>query len=122
MKELIFTMITMLSPQYGIEPELTQAIIKVESNGNHRAIGLKGEVGLMQIRPEFSKFSKEELFNIETNIKEGLRILSEAKLRCKHKENYTFVVCFNGGVGLGKKIKHPTKFPYYSKVMLAMRE
>lgn len=117
MKELIFSIITTLAPQYGIDSKLAHAVITVESSYNPKAIGGLGEVGLFQVRPEFSKYSKEQLFDISINIKEGLRILSEAKKKCKHTIDSSFVICFNGGISFGNKIKFPKKFPYYVKVM-----
>lgn len=104
------------APDYNIDPNLAAAVIQTESSFKHDAVGAIGEVGLFQVRPEFSPHTAEELFDPEINIKEGLRILSEAKQRCPHKENKKFVVCYNAGISGARKIQNPEEFPYYKKV------
>jgi hypothetical protein len=113
----IILLISFLSPQYNIAPETAIAVAKTESSLNPSAIGPLKEVGLFQVRPKYSKFTSEELFDINTNIHEGLRILSEAKRNCKHKLERTWLNCYNLGISGGAKIKHPKRFPYYLKVM-----
>ena len=120
MNELIIALIYTLSPQFNINPDLAFAVSKVESSLNPNAIGPVGEVGLFQVRPEYSKYTAKQLKDPKINIKEGLRILSEAKLKCKHKEDKTWVNCYNLGLYGGSKIKHPKLFPYYVKVMRQM--
>lgn len=67
------------SSLYGLQPGLVAAIIKVESHGNPFAVSSKGAQGLMQVMP----FWKKELglhgtlFDIDTNINAGCRILAE---------------------------------------------
>jgi soluble lytic murein transglycosylase-like protein len=113
----IILLISFLAPQYNIAPETAIAVAQTESSLNPSAIGPIGEVGLFQVRPEYSKFTSEELLDINTNIHEGLRILSEAKSRCKHQSERTWLNCYNLGLSGGSKIKHPKRFPYYLKVM-----
>lgn len=116
MEALVLTLLLQLAPAYGIDPHLAAAVAKTESRFNPKAVGRIGEVGLFQVRPEFSRFPKHKLFDINTNIIAGLEILRDAKTRCKHKLNKTWLVCFNAGVGGGRKIKRPELFPYYKKV------
>jgi len=106
-----------MSPHFNVKPELAVAIAKVESSLNPNAVGAIGEIGLFQIRPKYSKFTSSELFNIPTNIIEGLRMLRFAKKHCKHKIDYTWVTCYNRGVEGGLKVKEPKKDEYYVKVM-----
>lgn len=117
MNSIIISLIMASAPYFNIDPQLAVSVAKTESSLNPDAIGPFNEVGLFQVRPEYSKFSAEELRNPVINISEGLRILSEAKKRCKHKVAKTFIVCFNAGITGGSKIKHPKLFPYYIKVM-----
>lgn len=109
-------MLNLYAPQYDISPELAAAVIQTESSFNRKAVGPVGEIGLFQVRPEFSPYTAEQLTNIEINIHEGLRILSNAKKRCPHKSNKQFVVCYNVGVKGGYKIQKPETFRYYKKV------
>lgn len=66
------------SEEYGLSPRLIVAVIKVESSGRVRAVSNRGAQGLMQVMP----FWKDELgiegslFDIDTNIMAGSRIMS----------------------------------------------
>jgi soluble lytic murein transglycosylase-like protein len=101
----------------GIDPTITNAIIKVESTGNPFAVGQKDDSGLMQVRHRFVPETQQQLFNPCTNIYRGVQILKEAKEKCVHQLEKTWVVCYNLGIAGGRKIKHPKLFPYYKKVM-----
>lgn len=122
MDYLIVAMIELLAPVYNIDPVVAKAVVKVESNYNPNAQGAVGEVGLFQIRPEYSRLTEEQLTHPILNIHEGLRKLSKAKRLCKHTEEKTFVVCYNAGITGGSRIKHPKLFPYYKKVMSEIKK
>lgn len=111
---LIKSLIFKYASIFGIDPYLAMSIVKVESSFVPTVIGTKGEIGLFQIRPEYVNYTRKQLFNIETNIKVGISILSKKKKLCPHKE---YIVCYNVGVTGAKKIKNPKEFPYYKKVM-----
>lgn len=117
MNSIIISLIISAAPHFGINPETAVAVARQESSLNPSAIGPVGEVGLFQVRPEFSKFTAEELKNPVINITEGLRILSEAKKRCKHQIDKTWLTCYNLGITGASRIKYPKKFPYYINVM-----
>ena len=116
MEAYIWLLLHLHSPLYDIDPLLAGAVIHVESSFNPSAIGALKEVGLFQIRPEYSEYTAEELLDPETNVKEGLRMLGEAKKRCLHKDNKQFVICHNTGIAGAKKIDNPSEFIYYKKV------
>lgn len=117
MKVTIISLIMAISPYFDIDPNIAVAVAKQESSLNTEAVGPVGEVGLMQVRPKYSKYSRKELFNPVINISEGLRMLSFAKKHCKHKKDNTWIICYNLGVHGGSKVKYPKKFPYYKKVI-----
>src|SRR4051812_38991367 len=102
---------------YGIDPDLVHAVIKHESNYNPNVIGLVGEIGLMQIRPEYSKLTVKDLFNPCKNIKEGVSILKRALQNCKHQADNTWIICYNLGVTGAEKIRYPQLHSYYKKVI-----
>lgn len=122
MKLYILLMIYAHSPNCNIDPALAEAVIHTESSFRPNAVGPVGEIGLFQVRPEFSKYTAKELLDPETNIKEGLRILSEAKKRCPHRNDKTWVTCYNVGVRGGYRIDNPKEFKYYKKVYAKYQE
>jgi len=113
-----FILLVLLSaPEFNINPDIAITVMKQESSLRPKAVGPVGEIGLFQVRPKYSKFSRKELFNPIVNITEGLRMLSFAKKYCKHKVDYTWLVCYNAGVTGGSKVTNPKEFEYYKKVM-----
>lgn len=106
----------------GIDPQITQAVIQVESRGNPFAVGKLGDSGLMQIRHKFVPETQQQLFQGCTNIKRGVELLKQAKEKCKHKLNNTWLVCYNVGIKGGQKIRHPSSFIYYKKVIMEMQK
>ena len=112
--------IILYSALNGIDPKLTQAVIKTESNYNQNAVGQLGEIGLMQIRPEHVKVTRKQLFDPCTNVKVGTEILKRAMDNCKHKEDNTFVNCYNLGIGGGSRLRYPKKWRYYVKITANM--
>jgi soluble lytic murein transglycosylase len=75
--------------KYDLPPELIRALIKKESRFNARATGKAGEVGLMQILPggavaDWARVhkcdppSREQLFDVRTNLDIGCWYLSRA--------------------------------------------
>ncbi len=60
----------------GLPPALVDAVIKVESGYNPKAVSPKGAAGLMQIMPAALKdMEVTDPFNIEENIQAGINIL-----------------------------------------------
>ena len=121
MNTAIASLILAAAVHFNISPELALSVALQESSLNPQAVGPVGEVGLFQVRPRYSKFSRSELFNPIINITEGLRMLKFAKTHCKHQKDYTWIVCYNLGVTGGNRIKYPKKFEYYKKVMKRMK-
>lgn len=117
----LFSCVLFYSMLSGIDPKITSAVIKVESGGNVFAVGKTQDSGLMQIRHQFVPETQQQLFNPCTNVRRGVALLKKVKDKCKHKINNTWLVCYNLGLKGGSRIKQPTKFIYYKKVMAEMK-
>jgi soluble lytic murein transglycosylase-like protein len=101
----------------GVDPTLATAVAYTESSLRPDVTGPVGEVGLFQVRPEFSLIPKPLLRRPSVNVTEGLRKLKNAKRRCKYGLNKQYVICYNTGVSGGYRVSSPTEHPYYLKVM-----
>lgn len=103
---------------YKIRPKLLKAIVKVESNGNPKAIGKShGEVGLMQLNP---RYFPKATHNIRDNLNTGARYLAALKKQKKDLYGCAFFVAYN--VGPNIKLKHPKLHPYFKKVLAVYPE
>jgi len=110
------------SLMHNVDPTVTNAVIAVESGGNPLSISRdKQDFGLLQIRKKFHKLTTAQLLQPCTNIELGVKILAAAKKRCKHRVDNLYLVCYNAGVAGGSRLKYPRRFPYYKKVIAAMR-
>jgi len=70
-------MIIQLASRYGVNRELIQAIIKVESDFNPMAVSEKNCKGLMQLHPDTAqRFGVEDIFDPAQNIEGGVRYLN----------------------------------------------
>jgi soluble lytic murein transglycosylase len=103
--------------EYGEDPLLALAVIKVESNFVKRAKSPRGAVGLMQLMPNTAKeiaqelkykdFDAGQLEDPETNIRFGLHHLS--KLRREFGDDITVLAAYNAG---GKNARDWLKASY----------
>ncbi|MBR6504390.1 MAG: lytic transglycosylase domain-containing protein [Clostridia bacterium] len=101
------------SEEYDLDPLLSFAIIKAESNFDEKAVSTSNAVGLMQLLEktaeeiaaqdlQMKEFYKEDLYNPETNIKIGLKYFS--KLLKEYDYNYNLALAaYNAGTGNVKK-------------------
>jgi hypothetical protein len=70
--------------EYGVDPSLARAVIRVESGYDAHKTGSAGEVGLMQIKPSTARMlgysgGVKHLYDPEINIKWGMKYLGMAK-------------------------------------------
>jgi soluble lytic murein transglycosylase-like protein len=72
-----YELIAWTAGKYGMDGDLVKAIIKAESNFNHKAISKKGAKGLMQLMPQTAmNLSVDDCFHPGANIDGGIRHLT----------------------------------------------
>jgi soluble lytic murein transglycosylase-like protein len=70
------SLITKAADKFKLDSALIKAVIKAESNFNHRAVSPVGAQGLMQLMPKTaSSLNVEDSFHPEKNIEGGARYL-----------------------------------------------
>ena len=114
--------ISEISAKHGVEPQLVRAIVFQESRFDHRVIGSKGEVGLMQIHldgaaADWARSHKQpipthaSLMAVELNLEIGVWYLARAlKNWEKYKEQTALaLVQYNAGATRANRWK-PEKY------------
>jgi soluble lytic murein transglycosylase len=90
-------MILEASRRFAIEPSLIKAVIKAESDFDHKAVSCKGAQGLMQLMPATAKAMEvEDAFDPQKNILGGTRYLSLLLRRFNHDKTLA-LAAYNAG-------------------------
>jgi len=85
------------SSRFGVDASLVKAVIKAESDFDHRAVSSKGAQGLMQLMPETSDaMAVENPFDPVENIFGGTRYLSLLLQRFRNDKRLA-VAAYNAG-------------------------
>jgi len=94
-------MIREAAERHSVSPALVEAIARVESGFNPRAVSHKGARGLMQVMPATGRrfgVRSDRLFDPEHNLKAGVAYL--AWLSKRYRGNLDFIVAaYNAGEG-----------------------
>ena len=106
--------------EYGICPELLQAVIEEESGGSPDAVGQAGETGLMQIYPKYHRIRAEHLgvynlFDPEGNILVGADYLAE--LFEMYQDTGTVLMVYNGTEDAAERGRKGDYTEYAEKIM-----
>lgn len=116
-REIITELAIKAADRYQINREVVLAIIEVESSFNPDAVGLAGEVGVMQLHPKFHEIPK----TLEAQIDTGVKFLSDVKARCKPIYKSAWMICYNRGTNAPRLIT-PYNDPYFKKVQQAIKK
>lgn len=111
--ESIARWVHLYSVRFDLSPELVLGIIAVESQFDHFALSSVGARGLMQVMPFWKEelgSRKDNLFEIETNLRYGCAIIRHYLNRYKKLDRA--LAAYNGSLG-------STKYP--NKVFTQMR-
>lgn len=117
----------MIADHFGLDKELIQAIVQVESGGDPKAVGDNGNsIGLMQIQPKWHKrrmsrygFTEKDLYSPICNLIVGCDYLKE----CMDMGNGTdfALMMYNGGMEEAyRNYRSGTVTEYVKKVREAM--
>jgi len=112
--------------KYEMDPLFLTSIIKHESGFNPKAVGLVGEIGLMQIRPTTAKWLNDKhkivkrvnLRDPATNIKIGAFFLNSLRGKFDNNSRYYMSAYNMGAAKLSQKLKENVNpKEYVSNVM-----
>ncbi|MCP4402933.1 MAG: lytic transglycosylase domain-containing protein [bacterium] len=114
-------LIRKIANRYQISPALIRAIIKVESNFNHRAVSPKGAQGLMQLIPATAKrFGVDDSFDPEENITGGVKYLQFLFEEFGQHNLHLVLAGYNAGEQAVKK--YGNKIPPYKETQAYVKK
>lgn len=112
-------MIKQASRRFGIETSLIKAVIKAESDFDHRAVSHKGAQGLMQLMPNTAEaMDVDNPFNPEENIFGGTQYLSVLLKRFNNNKRLA-LAAYNAGP---EKVESYRGVPPYKETRMFVKK
>lgn len=123
LNEFVVNLIMTYSAIYGIDPLLVVSVIDVESSWRPNVVSVGGDGGLMQLNSKvYKNYTTKELLDIKTNLKLGIKHLSDARKYSKFKDHeINWIVYYNCGA-VSNTFKYPGKHKYVVKVKERMEK
>lgn len=92
-------LVRQVSVEHGLDPKLMDALVRVESGYNPRALSHKGAMGLMQLMPATAdRLGVDDPFDPEQNVRGGVREF--ARLVDRYRGNLQLALAaYNAGEG-----------------------
>ncbi len=115
------SLVDQVSREHGVDPKLVDALVRVESAYDPKAVSKKGAMGLMQLMPETAKRLRvNDPFDPEQNIRGGVREFS--RLIERYSGNLQFALAaYNAGEGAVARYRGIPPYAetrsYVSKIM-----
>lgn len=110
-EERVVQLAKIAGAQYGLDWSLLASIAFVESSYNPKAVGSShGEIGLMQLRPEYFP---EASFEAHNSMFMAAKYLKNLKTLCS-KRGKAWYTCYN--TGPYRDIAYPHELAYFQKV------
>jgi len=104
--------------RYGVEAELINSVIAVESNFDPKAVSRKNARGLMQLLPETAaRFGVKNIFDPQENIDAGTRYLRELLQRYKN-DLALALAAYNSGP---ERVEQYGRVPPYAETISYVR-
>jgi len=98
-REQVWPMVREVAASHGLDPNLVDLVIRMESGYNTRAVSRKGARGLMQLMPATAAmYGVQDVFDAKENVQAGVRYLRDMLQR--YSSNLTLALAaYNAGPG-----------------------